>query len=203
MAEKDSAREGKARLLLSAQAALAPAPQAKKIITSVGAPALVTPRPRAPAKVKKNCAHLTVRNIPNSDRDVYAELVKAELYDGSLNTFILDSIAEKAAKMNRLLPKSGVGLSNPYPLSRDYGKLFDLMSNGYSGFVAFVSYSFAGSSQVHRDVCRVTRSAEFNITFAVRGKSYGEISENERALGEERDVFIETCTNLNLDWIEC
>lgn len=91
----------------------------------------------------------------------------------------------------------------PYKLSNDYNLLFDMLVAGYEA-LGYVDYKFVGHDLVFRDPCRIARRKEWDINFGVRGMSYASIYDFDRDhwKGDERSIFVRTCENLNLDWIE-
>ena len=93
--------------------------------------------------------------------------------------------------------------TSPYKMSRNYTQLFELICNGHE-IPCFVNYSyFDNEKRVYRDICRVRRRAEFDISFGARGIGYGDVSSWHKGKGErELDNFIELCKMLNVEFIE-
>jgi hypothetical protein len=93
--------------------------------------------------------------------------------------------------------------TSPYKMSRNYTELFDLIANGHE-IPCFVDYSFRDNDKVKcRDICRVRRRADFDISFGARGIGYGEISSWSKENGErELDAFYDLCEMLNVEFIE-
>jgi hypothetical protein len=93
--------------------------------------------------------------------------------------------------------------TSPYKLSRNYSKLFELISIGHE-IPCFVDYSYKDNDErVYRDICRVRRRAKFDISFGARGISYGDISSWHKENGErEIDAFFNLCETLSVEFIE-
>lgn len=92
---------------------------------------------------------------------------------------------------------------NPYSLSRNYTELHALLVEGYE-IPCFVDYSYRDQDErVYRDICRVRRRAEFDISFGARGIGYGDISSWHKENGKrEIDCFADLCKDLNVEFIE-
>jgi hypothetical protein len=92
---------------------------------------------------------------------------------------------------------------SPYKLSTNYTELYALICEGHE-IPCFVDYSFRDDDLVkYRDVCRVRRRAEFDISFGARGIGYGDISSWHKEQGSrEIDIFVELCKSLNVEFIE-
>jgi hypothetical protein len=91
----------------------------------------------------------------------------------------------------------------PYKISKNYNELFELICQGHQ-IPCFVDYSYRDDDEtVFRDICRVTRRADFYISFGARGISYGDISSWHKENGErEIDAFVGLCKILNVEFIE-
>lgn len=91
-----------------------------------------------------------------------------------------------------------------YSLSQDYEKLYELILKGHKA-VAFVDYTFFKSEnkKAYRDVCTVEKRGDWDISFYVRGTSYGAISDLDSSLGKwtEKEVFFQYCKSMNLGFI--
>ena len=80
---------------------------------------------------------------------------------------------------------------NPYILSRDYSRLFDLLYKDKE-IVAYTDYSFDDDDpRPCRDVCKVRRFEEFHIQFSVRGTVYGGVEPWDECFGDELDEICE------------
>jgi len=92
----------------------------------------------------------------------------------------------------------------PYKFSKDYDKLYDIICQG-NEIVSFVDYKskIDNTLFICRDVCTVRRLNKYNFQFSARGIGYGGLygSYNETD-GDEKQMFIAICHNLNVDWIE-
>ena len=93
--------------------------------------------------------------------------------------------------------------TSPYKMSRNYSELFELICNGHE-IPCFVDYSYLDNDErVYRDICRVRRRGEFDISFGARGIGYGDISSWHKGNGErELDAFVRLCEMLNVEFIE-
>lgn len=93
--------------------------------------------------------------------------------------------------------------TSPYKMSRNYTQLFELICNGHE-IPCFVDYSFRDNDvRSYRDICRVRRRTEFDISFGARGIGYGDISSWHKGNGErELDAFFGLCKRLNVEFIE-
>lgn len=91
-----------------------------------------------------------------------------------------------------------------YSLSTDYNVLFDLLLSGETvvGFVPLSSYFVPDRDTEHRDVCEIVRYDEFDIFIGVRGTGYGGLFPYMQKYGTEREVFIQHCANIGLQWIQ-
>ncbi len=96
-----------------------------------------------------------------------------------------------------------MNFTSPYKISRNYTELFELICNGHE-IPCFVDYSYLDNDKrIYRDICRVRRRAEFDISFGARGIGYGDISSWHKGKGKiEIDVFIDLCERLNVEFIE-
>jgi hypothetical protein len=89
-----------------------------------------------------------------------------------------------------------------YKLSKDYEKLFSLLLNGNEA-VGFVDYKWNDTdADVMRDVCKIVREKPYNIQMFVRGMGYWGLYAFHKDRGEEKNLFINGCTHINLEWIE-
>jgi hypothetical protein len=93
--------------------------------------------------------------------------------------------------------------TSPYKMSINYTELFDLICEGHE-IPCFVDYSFRDDDvRKYRDICRVRRFAEFEISFGARGIGYGDVSSWHKEQGvREIDYFVELCKSLNVEFIE-
>lgn len=93
--------------------------------------------------------------------------------------------------------------TTPYKISRNYTQLFDLICDGHE-IPCFVDYSFRDDDlRKYRDICRVRRFREFEISFGSRGIGYGDVSSWHKEKGvREIDYFTELCESLNIEYIE-
>jgi hypothetical protein len=93
--------------------------------------------------------------------------------------------------------------TTPYRMSRNYTELFELICIGHE-IPCIVDYFFRDDDvRKYRDICRVRRFAEFQISFGSRGVEYGSISSWHKENGErEIDYFVELCKSLNVEFIE-
>lgn len=93
--------------------------------------------------------------------------------------------------------------TNPYKMSRNYTQLFDLICDG-NEIPCIVDYSFRDDdTRTYRDICKVRRFKEFQISFSARGISYGDVSSWHQEEGFiEIDYFFELCKSLNVEFIE-
>ena len=93
--------------------------------------------------------------------------------------------------------------TNPYSLSKNYIKLFELLKNGHE-IPCFVDYPHTRDDEkFYRDICRARRFSSFDISFGARGICYGEVSSWHGEKGEnEIDVFNNLCKILNVEFIE-
>ncbi len=83
-----------------------------------------------------------------------------------------------------------------YQTSKDYSRLYDLICEGIE-IACYVDYD-----SEFRDICRCRKFAEYDILFSVRGCIYSQISEWHKNMGSEKDVFIQECDSLNVEWIK-
>jgi hypothetical protein len=88
-------------------------------------------------------------------------------------------------------------------MSRNYTQLFDLICDGHE-IPCFVDYSFRDDDlRKYRDISKVRRICEFQISFGVRGIGYGDVSSWHKENGErEIDAFTNLCKMLNVEFIE-
>lgn len=88
-------------------------------------------------------------------------------------------------------------------MSRNYTQLFDLICEGHE-IPCIVDYSFRDDDvRKYRDICRVRRFKEFEISFGARGIGYGDVSSWHKEEGKiEIDYFTELCESLNIEYIE-
>ena len=93
--------------------------------------------------------------------------------------------------------------TTPYKMSRNYTELFDLICEGHE-IPCFIDYSFKDDDvKKYRDICRVRRFVEFEISFGARGIGYGDVSSWHKEQGSrEIDYFVELCKSLNVEFIE-
>jgi hypothetical protein len=93
--------------------------------------------------------------------------------------------------------------TTPYKMSRNYTQLFDLICDGHE-IPCIVDYSFRDDDvRKYRDICRVRRFKEFEISFGTRGIGYGDVSSWHKEQGvREIDYFAELCESLNVEYIE-
>lgn len=84
-----------------------------------------------------------------------------------------------------------------YNLSTNYNALFDLLLSGET-LVGFVPYENSG----YHDVCIIVRHGEFDTFIGVRGTGYGGLYRYMEKYGSEREVFIQHCANISLQWIQ-
>lgn len=93
--------------------------------------------------------------------------------------------------------------TTPYRMSRNYTELFELISVGHE-VPCFIDYSYRDNdTHTYRDICRVRRFKEFDISFGARGIGYGDVSSWHKENGErEIDVFSALCKMLNVEFIE-
>ena len=93
---------------------------------------------------------------------------------------------------------------NPYNLSIDYERLFQLLCENKE-IAAFIDYKSIISgipSVVSRDICTIRRFEEFLIQISARGISYGGLYGYEHTEYNEKDLFIAVCKSLNLGWFD-
>lgn len=91
-----------------------------------------------------------------------------------------------------------------YRLSRDYSKLFQLISSGVT-IAAFVDYRFRGDDNLPpmRDICAVKYRGPWQVTISARGIGYGGLDPWLADRGEdEKLIFARICEAQNLEWIE-
>lgn len=84
--------------------------------------------------------------------------------------------------------------------SKDYETLYQLILDG-NIVPAFVDYNFRGEGPVVRDVCKIQRRGDYEISIGVRGMCYVEIYPFNQPQGDEKELFIKDCQNLNLGWV--
>lgn len=96
-----------------------------------------------------------------------------------------------------------MNFTSPYRFSKNYTELFELISVGHE-VPCFVDYSFRDDdTRKYRDICRVRRFKEFEISFGARGIGYGDVSSWHKENGErEIDAFTDLCKMLNVEFIE-
>lgn len=96
-----------------------------------------------------------------------------------------------------------MNFTSPYRLSKNYTELFELISVGHE-VPCFVDYSFRDDdTRKYRDICRVRRFKEFEISFGARGIGYGDVSSwHKENGGREIDAFTDLCKMLNVEFIE-
>ena len=90
-----------------------------------------------------------------------------------------------------------------YSLSKDYGKLFQLICEGQK--IAAWSDTFRmkdAEGNPYRDICEVRRSGDFEIMISSRGNGYGNVWPFMKDEGEEEDLFVKVCKRCNLEWID-
>ena len=90
-----------------------------------------------------------------------------------------------------------------FEYSRDYGALWDFICSGGKA-LAFVDYRFLDEPKdvkPWRDPVQVQRIAPYQIKFAARGISYGDIYPFEQSKWpDEKELFFKACSNINLEW---
>lgn len=88
-------------------------------------------------------------------------------------------------------------------LSRDYEKLYSKICAGQEA-LGFVDYSFRGVPGVCRDAAGIRKRGEGSIAIGCRGIEYGRIYPFELEDGKhtERELFIQRCEGLNLEWAD-
>jgi len=90
----------------------------------------------------------------------------------------------------------------PYKLSKDYDKLFQLICEN-NKVAAFVDYKPGKEFTECRDICTIKRFNERgDIQISSRGIGYGGVYEIDVNKNNEKDLFIDACKSLNLEWIE-
>lgn len=95
-----------------------------------------------------------------------------------------------------------MSFTTPYKMSRNYTELFDLICDGHE-IPCFVDYSSRVDDNIkYRDICRVRRRGEYDISFGARGIGYCDISSWHKENGvREIDAFAELCKMLNIEFI--
>jgi len=89
-----------------------------------------------------------------------------------------------------------------YNLSKDYEELYKMLCKNNTVVVGFVDYNFQNSTAPpSRDVCKIRRFKEYDISFGARGIGYGSVSDYFKATKTEKEVFLEECKMLNLEYI--
>jgi len=87
-----------------------------------------------------------------------------------------------------------------YQLSRDYEELYRLLCMGKM-VVGIVDYNPLDGLVPSRDVCRITRPADFSIFMRARGIEYFGLYPFMDRYGEEKPQFLAACRELRLEWI--
>ncbi len=85
-----------------------------------------------------------------------------------------------------------------YKLSKDYDKLFGLISEGYE-IAAFIENCL--NQVCVMDICSVRRDGEYSVSISCRGTTYGNIYPFHEDDGSEKELFIRLCKKINLEWI--
>lgn len=83
-----------------------------------------------------------------------------------------------------------------YKLSRDYKKLYKLLSEG-NEFICFVDYQPDKLIRLYRDVC-IARRHDYGISFQSRGIGYGGVDEWDP---QTIEYFEAVCAAQNIEWI--
>jgi len=88
-----------------------------------------------------------------------------------------------------------------YTLSKDYEKLYELICQGHIA-ACFVDYSYRDDSKPFRDIAKIRRFEEYDIQVGARGIEYGSIRTFHKEEGTEKQLFIQQCQRMNLEWID-
>lgn len=96
-------------------------------------------------------------------------------------------------------------MKTPYRLSKDYDVLYKLLTGDFIA-VGFVDYRFHGEDEsipASRDVVKIRRNKEYDISISARGIQYGGVDRYFKGLQKtERQLFVEDCERMNLEWID-
>ncbi len=90
-------------------------------------------------------------------------------------------------------------MSNPYPLSRDYAKLYALILGG-AEIVCFVDYKIIGG-EMWRDIAKC-RFIDGQFHTNVRGTAYGMYYSVNFCKTDRKTFFIRDCERMNLEFID-
>lgn len=93
-------------------------------------------------------------------------------------------------------------METPYNLSKDYSRLFELICNDVK-VPCYVDYRFSNDDKKSsRDICQCKRWNEYDIKIGARGIQYGGVDVWCKDRGTERDLFVQECERMNLEWID-
>lgn len=87
-----------------------------------------------------------------------------------------------------------------YNLSKDYDLLYKLLCDGHV-IACFVDFAYRGDPKRYRDICKAKRWHEYEMQFQSRGMTYGSVDRWQKDKGSEKDLMIEECKRMNLEFI--
>jgi hypothetical protein len=105
------------------------------------------------------------------------------------------------------IAKPNVGSSayfyNANRLSKNYEELYKILCLAYVP-ICLVDYRFDFSDKTDwtvKDVCKIVRHKEYHISFSARGIQYGGVEEFEPTTKTEKELFVNECLRMNVEWI--